>query len=186
MENYWFKDIAKSDWINEMSKSQNLSKTEVAQLETLIVNDPVRFYIVFEKGEMRCLVAFDGVNSILPTQLNLSSSLYDAKTNSNTHILVATSPKTKEFLGKFTFIEDFTSKKLYSGKTEVVGFNFLSTPIQLVVTPALGSGEEIPVGMPYFCCSACYTVHAALSISGLNCICCFYIGGCGGNCLKTT
>ena len=182
MENYWFKDIPKKDWIAEVSKAQNLNKNETAQLEKLIVNDPVRFYVVFEKGELRSLVAFDGVNSILPTQLKLSSSIYDAKTNSNTHILVAVSPKTKKFLGEVIFTEDFTSKKLYTGKIEVVGFNFSSTPIQLVVTPALGSGEEPPVGMPYFCCSSCYIVHGLLGISELNCLCCFYIGGCGGDC----
>jgi hypothetical protein len=180
MENYWTHEVPKKEWINDIVKSQNLKPSEAAELDKFIVNDPVTFYIVFERNELKVFLAYDGLTSTMPTQVGLSSSIYDEKANTNTHILVVNNPKTRKFILKAVFTEDFNKKKLYTDGKEVVGFSFANKPINLNVYPPLGSNAEPNPVLTTICCSACGYVHAGFGISGANCICC--LGGCGFKC----
>jgi hypothetical protein len=73
--------------------------------------------------------------------------------------------------------------KLYNGDTEIVGLTFTDADITPEVFPPLGQEQNASPLMRTFCCNACFYLHQQLNLQALDCICCFYIGGCGISCL---
>lgn len=186
MQNYWYKDVTKTNFVTGITKELNLTVAEATEISDFITSTNVRYYVVFEDGQLFCYLSCDGAGkkSFFTTQVKLNSSLYDSTTNSNKHILIGINPANNEALGQVTFTEDFAISKLYSGGTQITGLTFSSTPVTIEVYPPLGDGDpqQTPAWQKRLCCIACAEVHALLGISEYNCICCFYIGGCGWSC----
>lgn len=182
MKNYWFQDVNKTDFMSEISKGLNLSQDEVNAIDSLITNNTLGYYIIFESNELRTFLTFDGRNAVFPTQTKLSSSVNDRATDKNTHVFVLNNPKNCEYIGQASFTEDFANKKLYTGKDEITGFDFSAVDDVVDVFPPLGTVTEVQPALSAICCYACAYVHSKLGISWANCICCFYIGGCNYTC----
>src|SRR6266481_5846871 len=96
MKNYWYCDVPKGDpsipqvgLCDEISKGSNTH--DPAVFMSIIKNDPVRFWMIFEKGEMNCYLSLDNTGPynvcLQPSKLPLTSTLYDIASQKRTHVL---------------------------------------------------------------------------------------------------